>query len=151
MVLCVCALIQSCLDVLPSAQDLWKDLHAFVSNTEVASQTPSDDPPSKRIKLDSDGKADGGETEGVPMVTAEPTADGTESSVCVVCLGVLQDFCNPSFTKKVCSFCDQCNESRLFALFICYFFFFLTSSFSFRNHYDVACNVNVLVCVCVCV
>ncbi|XP_012677961.2 putative tRNA pseudouridine synthase Pus10 [Clupea harengus] len=84
-----------------SNEDLWKDLHAFVSNTEVASQTPSDDPPSKRIKLDSDGKADGGETEGVPMVTAEPTADGTESSVCVVCLGVLQDFCNPSFTKKI--------------------------------------------------
>lgn len=113
----------------PPVQHVWKELHAFISSAqaappedakaqgnaapsdEPAPQTPSDDdPPSKRIKLDSDDKVDGGENEGVSTVAEDPTDDSAESSVCVVCLGVLQDFCNPDFTKKVLLFYDLWNK-----------------------------------------
>lgn len=135
--------------IFPSSfQDVWKELHAFINSAKVAQpddakpqgnaavpdepapQTFPDDPPSKRIKLDSDSKADGGESEGVSAETADPTDDSTESSVCVVCLGVLQDFCNPDFTKKVLSFCDHWNEWRVLML-ICHLG--LIISFTIRN------------------
>ncbi|XP_062400205.1 putative tRNA pseudouridine synthase Pus10 [Sardina pilchardus] len=94
-----------------SDENLWKELSPFAGTSNVApqqdnvaSQTPSDDPPSKRIKLESDGKTDGGgggESEEVSTETTGPTEDSAKSSVCVVCLGVLQDLCSASFTKKI--------------------------------------------------
>ncbi|KAL2086569.1 hypothetical protein ACEWY4_017628 [Coilia grayii] len=101
-----------------STEDLQKELNAFVSSTEATAAAPpqsetnthtpsddqpSDDPPSKRIKLDPDSSEDGGGSERVPVVTMGPPADGTETPVCVcvVCLGVLQDFCDPHFAKKI--------------------------------------------------
>lgn len=99
-------------------QDTLKELQAFISNTEntksqdstaaesaegnnkshdAAASEPSEDPPSKRAKLE-------------PSVTEAPSEEDAaavlklkdeESRVCVVCLGILQELCGTTQAVKV--------------------------------------------------
>ncbi|KAI4895555.1 hypothetical protein NFI96_027024, partial [Prochilodus magdalenae] len=84
------------------AEDINKELLVFLSEAggehshEASEQTQTEDPPSKKLKLDSavqDGSSEN------PAADAEPEV---QSDICVACLGVLQDFCNQSYTKQVC-------------------------------------------------
>uniref|UniRef100_A0A671L4J3 tRNA pseudouridine synthase Pus10 n=1 Tax=Sinocyclocheilus anshuiensis TaxID=1608454 RepID=A0A671L4J3_9TELE len=71
-----------------SYQDLRKELLAFISeesSPQSLSEEKTDAPPNKRMRIDED-----------PVTPAQ-----TDSDICPVCLGVLQDFCDPTFTKQV--------------------------------------------------
>lgn len=74
-----------------SHQDMHKELLAFVSEEnspqshDASGEGKTDDPPNKRMRVDEDC-----------VTPAEPDSD-----VCPVCLGVLQDFCHPTFAKQV--------------------------------------------------
>ncbi|KAM7009319.1 tRNA pseudouridine synthase Pus10 [Tautogolabrus adspersus] len=99
-------------------QETLKELQAFISDTEnskaqdpkavesteensksqdAAGSEPPDDPPSKRAKLE-------------PIVASAPSEDDSacgvrlkdeESSVCVVCLGILQEICGTTQAIKI--------------------------------------------------
>lgn len=95
-------------------QDTLKELQAFISNTEnkpqdsaaaespegnnkshdAAVSEPPEDPPSKRAKLEP--SATGSEEDAAVKLKDE------ESSVCVVCLGILQELCGTTQAVKVC-------------------------------------------------
>ncbi|XP_036411211.1 putative tRNA pseudouridine synthase Pus10 [Megalops cyprinoides] len=86
-----------------SYEDLMNELHTFVSAGEcgkshdVPDHERTEDPPCKRVKLDTVE----GDTEVVPHAQAESDLDTAGPKVCVVCLGVLQHFCDKTFAKKV--------------------------------------------------
>uniref|UniRef100_A0A8C1EI07 tRNA pseudouridine synthase Pus10 n=1 Tax=Cyprinus carpio carpio TaxID=630221 RepID=A0A8C1EI07_CYPCA len=75
-----------------SYQDLHKELLAFISEENSpqshdasGEEKSSDAPPNKRMRIDEDSV----------------TAAQTDSDICPVCLGVLQDFCDPGFAEQV--------------------------------------------------
>uniref|UniRef100_A0A3Q3E5G1 tRNA pseudouridine synthase Pus10 n=1 Tax=Labrus bergylta TaxID=56723 RepID=A0A3Q3E5G1_9LABR len=85
-------------------QETLKELQAFIKSTEennkshdAAGSEPPDDPPSKRAKLE-------------PIVAGAPSEEDSaagvrlkdeESSVCVVCLGILQELCGTTQAVKM--------------------------------------------------
>ncbi|XP_030636619.1 tRNA pseudouridine synthase Pus10 [Chanos chanos] len=99
-----CVAVQSAYRL--SYEDICRELSAFVRDSEkeqthdVTIQTQKDDPPQKKLKLEN-SQAGEHDTSAAATVTAECGRDTAGASVCVVCLGVLQDFCNHGFAKKV--------------------------------------------------
>ncbi|XP_064915430.1 tRNA pseudouridine synthase Pus10 isoform X1 [Columba livia] len=92
-------------------KDLMKDLKEFLKNNQEKEDTvcfDAVDPPCKRIRLEhtEEGPDDlnhNGALRQIPSGNGENNA--TENSavkVCNVCLGVLQEFCEADFVKKVC-------------------------------------------------
>lgn len=64
----------------------------------------TEDPPSKKMKMDAaemDVQSEG-DSAVVPTVMEEGDAEPADSDVCVVCLGVLQQFCDEAYAIKVC-------------------------------------------------
>uniref|UniRef100_A0A8C5T5Y0 tRNA pseudouridine synthase Pus10 n=1 Tax=Malurus cyaneus samueli TaxID=2593467 RepID=A0A8C5T5Y0_9PASS len=92
-------------------QNLMKDLKEFLKNNQEKEDTVCldvVDPPCKRIRLEysEEGADDLSHNGAIPQI---PSADdgnaAMESSavkVCNVCLGILQEFCEADFVKKVC-------------------------------------------------
>uniref|UniRef100_A0A8C9NK18 tRNA pseudouridine synthase Pus10 n=1 Tax=Serinus canaria TaxID=9135 RepID=A0A8C9NK18_SERCA len=90
-------------------QDLMKDLQEFLKNSQEKEDTVCldvADPPCKRLRLEhkEEGAAELNHNGAIPQL---PSAGNTalQSSagrVCNVCLGILQEFCEPDFVKKVC-------------------------------------------------
>ncbi|XP_078146873.1 tRNA pseudouridine synthase Pus10 isoform X2 [Centroberyx gerrardi] len=64
---------------------------------DAAVPEPTEDPPSKRMKLDHGATGDQSEAD----AAAEPVGPQAESRVCVVCLGVLQEFCDRTHATKI--------------------------------------------------
>uniref|UniRef100_A0A8B9K186 tRNA pseudouridine(55) synthase n=1 Tax=Astyanax mexicanus TaxID=7994 RepID=A0A8B9K186_ASTMX len=64
---------------------------------EASDPTQTEDPPSKKLKLETLQAGDDGGTETL-TANAEPKV---QSEICVACLGVLQDFCDQSYTTQV--------------------------------------------------
>uniref|UniRef100_A0A8C7QLE6 tRNA pseudouridine(55) synthase n=1 Tax=Oncorhynchus mykiss TaxID=8022 RepID=A0A8C7QLE6_ONCMY len=63
-----------------------------------------EDPPSKKMKMDAaetDVQSEG-DSAVVATVMEEGDAEPADSDVCVVCLGVLQQFCDEAYAIKVC-------------------------------------------------
>uniref|UniRef100_A0A3B1JS72 tRNA pseudouridine(55) synthase n=1 Tax=Astyanax mexicanus TaxID=7994 RepID=A0A3B1JS72_ASTMX len=87
-----------------SIEDINKQLLAFLSEAddqpscEASDPTQTEDPPSKKLKLETLQAGDDGGTETL-TANAEPKV---QSEICVACLGVLQDFCDQSYTTQVC-------------------------------------------------
>ncbi|KAK2523114.1 Pus10 [Columba livia] len=92
-------------------KDLMKDLKEFLKNNQEKEDTvcfDAVDPPCKRIRLEhtEEGPDDlnhNGALRQIPSGNGENNA--TENSavkVCNVCLGILQEFCEADFVKKVC-------------------------------------------------
>ncbi|KAJ4945859.1 hypothetical protein JOQ06_023537, partial [Pogonophryne albipinna] len=79
-------------------QETLKELQAFIGNTENVPEPadePADDPPSKRAKLELSGtEAPSEEDAAEEKLTEEP-------SVCVVCLGILQELCGTTQAVKI--------------------------------------------------
>uniref|UniRef100_A0A8B9K178 tRNA pseudouridine synthase Pus10 n=1 Tax=Astyanax mexicanus TaxID=7994 RepID=A0A8B9K178_ASTMX len=86
-----------------SIEDINKQLLAFLSEAddqpscEASDPTQTEDPPSKKLKLETLQAGDDGGTETL-TANAEPKV---QSEICVACLGVLQDFCDQSYTTQV--------------------------------------------------
>ncbi|XP_076847971.1 tRNA pseudouridine synthase Pus10 [Brachyhypopomus gauderio] len=80
-----------------SCQDINKELLAFLSHDASCQEQP-EDPPCKRMKLES---AQAGE-DGLPETSALQGEPEPQDPKCVACLGVLQDFCDETFVKQVC-------------------------------------------------
>ncbi|NWZ08088.1 PUS10 synthase, partial [Agelaius phoeniceus] len=102
-------------------QDLLKDLQEFLKNSQEKEGTVCldvADPPCKRLRLEhkEEGADELNHNGAIPQLpsagnagnTGNPALSGNtalESSagrVCNVCLGILQEFCEPDFVKKVC-------------------------------------------------
>uniref|UniRef100_A0A8C3KIX1 tRNA pseudouridine synthase Pus10 n=1 Tax=Calidris pygmaea TaxID=425635 RepID=A0A8C3KIX1_9CHAR len=92
-------------------QDLMKDLKEFLKNNKEKEDTvcfDEVDPPCKRIRLEhteegSDDLNHNGTLQQIPSVNNENTAmENSAVKVCNVCLGILQEFCEVDFVKKVC-------------------------------------------------
>ncbi|NWI19044.1 PUS10 synthase, partial [Crypturellus soui] len=92
-------------------KDLMKELKEFLKkNPEedgiVCFEVP--DPPCKRIRLENteegpDDLNQNGVLEQIPLVNEDNTAlESSAVKVCSVCLGILQEFCEVDFVKKVC-------------------------------------------------
>ncbi|NXC17427.1 PUS10 synthase, partial [Corythaeola cristata] len=91
-------------------KDLMKDLKEFLKNNPEKEDTVCFDvvdPPCKRIRLEDteEGPDDlnhNGVLQQIPSVNDENTAMETSAvTVCNVCLGILQEFCEADFVKKV--------------------------------------------------
>ncbi|XP_066516957.1 putative tRNA pseudouridine synthase Pus10 [Hoplias malabaricus] len=82
-----------------STEDINSALLAFLSEAESekspasSDQKQMDTPPSKKLKLDG---GDGSSVSAPVDIESE-----VQSRICVACLGVLQDFCDQSYTKHV--------------------------------------------------
>uniref|UniRef100_A0A3P8ZZI6 tRNA pseudouridine synthase Pus10 n=1 Tax=Esox lucius TaxID=8010 RepID=A0A3P8ZZI6_ESOLU len=120
-------------------EDTAKELLAFINDEETNVTKDSavqdqltKDPPSKKIKLDTaktDVQAEG-DSALVPTVTEEGGARLVKSDVCVVCLGVLQEFCDEAYATKVCFFPFHYYNLYLFYSFsplLCYVQFIITT------------------------
>ncbi|XP_010573142.1 PREDICTED: putative tRNA pseudouridine synthase Pus10 isoform X2 [Haliaeetus leucocephalus] len=92
-------------------KDLMKDLKEFLKKNQEKEDTVCFDvvdPPCKRIRLEhtEEGPDDVNHNGGLqqfPLVNNEDTAvENLAVKVCNVCLGVLQEFCEVDFVKKVC-------------------------------------------------
>ncbi|XP_052639972.1 tRNA pseudouridine synthase Pus10 isoform X3 [Harpia harpyja] len=92
-------------------KDLMKDLKEFLKKNQEKEDTVCFDvvdPPCKRIRLEhtEEGPDDvnhNGGLQQIPSVNNENTAvENLAVKVCNVCLGVLQEFCEVDFVKKVC-------------------------------------------------
>uniref|UniRef100_A0A8C3NNT6 tRNA pseudouridine synthase Pus10 n=1 Tax=Cyanoderma ruficeps TaxID=181631 RepID=A0A8C3NNT6_9PASS len=92
-------------------KDLLKDLQEFLRKSQEEEDTVCLDvahPPCKRLRLEPGGEgADGLKHNGA--VLQLPSADSgaaavgcSAGNVCNVCLGILQEFCEADFVKKVC-------------------------------------------------
>uniref|UniRef100_A0A674D5T5 tRNA pseudouridine(55) synthase n=1 Tax=Salmo trutta TaxID=8032 RepID=A0A674D5T5_SALTR len=101
-----CVLRFCCLGV---QSDTAKELCAFISDSEnnecqdaAVLEQHTEDPPSKKIKMDAaetDVQSEG-DSAVVPTVMEE--GDAKPADVCAVCLGVLQEFCDEAYAIKVC-------------------------------------------------
>ncbi|XP_054461095.1 LOW QUALITY PROTEIN: putative tRNA pseudouridine synthase Pus10 [Anoplopoma fimbria] len=100
-------------------QDTLKELQAFISNTEngksqepaaesteenskshdAAVSEPPEGPPNKKAKLEPVGT--GAPSEEDCCAAAEDKLKDEESSVCVACLGILQELCDPTQAVKI--------------------------------------------------
>ncbi|NXX55681.1 PUS10 synthase, partial [Scopus umbretta] len=92
-------------------KDLMKDLKEFLKNNQEKEDTVCldvVDPPCKRIRLEHveegpDELSHNGALQQIPSVNDESTAmENSAVKVCNVCLGILQEFCEADFVKKVC-------------------------------------------------
>ncbi|XP_061317609.1 tRNA pseudouridine synthase Pus10 isoform X3 [Pezoporus flaviventris] len=92
-------------------KDLMKVLKEFLKNGPEKEDTVCFDvvdPPCKRIRLEhpEEGPEDlnhNGALQQIPQVNDENTAvENSDVKVCNVCLGILQEFCEADFVKKVC-------------------------------------------------
>ncbi|XP_062465784.1 tRNA pseudouridine synthase Pus10 isoform X2 [Pezoporus occidentalis] len=92
-------------------KDLMKVLKEFLKNDPEKEDTVCFDvvdPPCKRIRLEhrEEGPEDlnhNGALQQIPQVNDENTAvENSAVKVCNVCLGILQEFCEADFVKKVC-------------------------------------------------
>ncbi|XP_051559939.1 putative tRNA pseudouridine synthase Pus10 isoform X1 [Myxocyprinus asiaticus] len=78
-------------------EDIHRELFAFIGEEnskshDASDQGQSEDPPSKRMKIEDNGSLEDSVT------PAEPK---TVSDICPVCLGVLQHFCDHTYAKQV--------------------------------------------------
>ncbi|XP_062303940.1 putative tRNA pseudouridine synthase Pus10 [Osmerus eperlanus] len=110
---CARCVLRFCCIGVPSAyrqsyEDTVKELHDFIreaeNNQSQDATVPehTENPPSKKIRLDTTD-ADShfeGDTAMVP-VSDEPDKKTADSEVCVVCLGVLQEFCDRAHATKI--------------------------------------------------
>ncbi|KAG8014529.1 putative tRNA pseudouridine synthase Pus10 [Nibea albiflora] len=106
-------------------EDTLKELQAFISNTEntksqdstaaestegnnkshdAAASDPSEDPPSKRAKLEPSVTEAPSEEDGAAVLKRKDE----EPRVCVVCLGILQELCGTTQAVKVPTTCPDC-------------------------------------------
>uniref|UniRef100_A0A8C9TDH4 tRNA pseudouridine synthase Pus10 n=1 Tax=Scleropages formosus TaxID=113540 RepID=A0A8C9TDH4_SCLFO len=103
---CARCILRFCCVSLQSAyrqnyEDLTCELQSFADTRETsisgdsAEKEQQDVPPCKKIRLDIEK---GGDEDGKDV---KESAEKTESNICVVCLGVLQHFCDKDFAKKV--------------------------------------------------
>ncbi|XP_071300155.1 tRNA pseudouridine synthase Pus10 [Agelaius tricolor] len=105
-------------------QDLLKDLQEFLKNSQEKEGTVCldvADPPCKRLRLEhkeegadelnhngaiphlpSAGNAGNAGNTGNPALSGNTALESSAGRVCNVCLGILQEFCEPDFVKKVC-------------------------------------------------
>ncbi|XP_054146210.1 tRNA pseudouridine synthase Pus10 isoform X1 [Melozone crissalis] len=99
-------------------QDLLKDLQEFLRKSQEQEGTEClevADPPCKRLRLEhqEEGAAElnhNGATPQLPPAgdtgntgnAGNAALDSSAGRVCNVCLGILQEFCEPDFVKKVC-------------------------------------------------
>ncbi|KAM7027383.1 tRNA pseudouridine synthase Pus10 [Passerculus sandwichensis] len=99
-------------------QDLLKDLQEFLRNSQEQEGTECldvSDPPCKRLRLEQKGEGGAelnhnGATPQLPPAgdtgntgnAGNAALDSSAGRVCNVCLGILQEFCEPDFVKKVC-------------------------------------------------
>nr|XP_054484851.1 tRNA pseudouridine synthase Pus10 [Agelaius phoeniceus] len=105
-------------------QDLLKDLQEFLKNSQEKEGTVCldvADPPCKRLRLEhkeegadelnhngaipqlpSAGNAGNTGNTGNPALSGNTALESSAGRVCNVCLGILQEFCEPDFVKKVC-------------------------------------------------
>ncbi|XP_075003857.1 tRNA pseudouridine synthase Pus10 isoform X2 [Calonectris borealis] len=92
-------------------KDLMKDLKEFLKNNQEKEDPVCFDvvdPPCKKIRLEHteegpDGLNHNGALQQIPAVNDENTAmENSAVKVCNVCLGILQEFCEVDFVKKVC-------------------------------------------------
>ncbi|KAJ8285098.1 hypothetical protein COCON_G00039480 [Conger conger] len=95
-------------------EDLARELDVFMSEggdkpPEATAQDPPGDPPCKKARLETEqGNTGAGDQAGAPGDQAgapgprPETGSGTaEPGVCVVCLGVLQHYCDHAFARRV--------------------------------------------------
>uniref|UniRef100_A0A4W5PID9 tRNA pseudouridine synthase Pus10 n=1 Tax=Hucho hucho TaxID=62062 RepID=A0A4W5PID9_9TELE len=93
-----------------SYEDTAKELCAFIGDSEnnnsqdaAMLEQHTEDPPSKKMKMDAaetDVRSEG-DSAVVPTVMEEGDAKPADSDVCVVCLGVLQEFCDEAYAIKI--------------------------------------------------
>ncbi|KAM4786169.1 tRNA pseudouridine synthase Pus10 isoform 4-T5 [Cyanocitta cristata] len=92
-------------------KDLMKDLQEFLKNNREKEDTVSwdvADPPCKRIRLEprEEGAADVRHNGAIPQTPeagdGSAAMESSAGKVCNVCLGILQEFCEADFVKKVC-------------------------------------------------
>ncbi|NXK45489.1 PUS10 synthase, partial [Chauna torquata] len=92
-------------------KDLMKDLKEFLKNNPEKEDTACFDvvdPPCKRIRLEhtEEGPDDlnqNGVLKQIPLVNDDSAAvENSTVEVCNVCLGILQEFCEVDFVKRVC-------------------------------------------------
>ncbi|XP_054484851.2 tRNA pseudouridine synthase Pus10 [Agelaius phoeniceus] len=105
-------------------QDLLRDLQEFLKNSQEKEGTVCldvADPPCKRLRLEhkeegadelnhngaipqlpSAGNAGNAGNTGNPALSGNTALESSAGRVCNVCLGILQEFCEPDFVKKVC-------------------------------------------------
>ncbi|XP_053828450.1 tRNA pseudouridine synthase Pus10 isoform X3 [Vidua macroura] len=93
-------------------QDLMKDLQEFLKNSQEKEDTvclDAADPPCKRIRLEhsrEEGADDLNLNGAVPQLPSagrgNTAMESSAGKVCNVCLGILQEFCEADFVKKVC-------------------------------------------------
>uniref|UniRef100_A0A674BF08 tRNA pseudouridine synthase Pus10 n=1 Tax=Salmo trutta TaxID=8032 RepID=A0A674BF08_SALTR len=93
-----------------SYEDTARELCAFISDSEnnesqdaAVLEQHTEDPPSKKMKMDAaemDVQSEG-DSAVVPTVMEEGDAEPADSDVCVVCLGVLQQFCDEAYAIKI--------------------------------------------------
>ncbi|XP_008945846.1 PREDICTED: putative tRNA pseudouridine synthase Pus10 [Merops nubicus] len=89
-------------------KDLMKDLKDFLKNNQEAEDPVCLDPPCKRIRLEhtEEGAGDvnhNGELQQMPLVNdGNPALENSAVRVCNVCLGILQEFSEADFVKKMC-------------------------------------------------
>nr|XP_055060304.1 putative tRNA pseudouridine synthase Pus10 [Misgurnus anguillicaudatus]XP_055060305.1 putative tRNA pseudouridine synthase Pus10 [Misgurnus anguillicaudatus] len=90
--------VGTCSSYRQSHGDLHKELLTFIreencqQSHDASGQGETEDPPNKRMKVEDDISADDSITSGEPQ---------TDSDICPICLGVLQEFCDPTFVKQV--------------------------------------------------
>uniref|UniRef100_W5NGV8 tRNA pseudouridine synthase Pus10 n=1 Tax=Lepisosteus oculatus TaxID=7918 RepID=W5NGV8_LEPOC len=87
-------------------QILEDELHRFAKPDESSNPTAAaeeeEDPPCKRIKLEGAEISVAGEKgTAIPLPGDSFDTQKNEQNVCVVCLGVLQDFCDKDFAQKM--------------------------------------------------
>lgn len=103
-------------------QETLRELQAFICNTENSkdasesteennkSHDAAEDPPSKRAKVElSETEA---RSEDAAAAAAPVNLKDRESSVCVVCLGILQELCGPTQAVKVCVLNIHCSHDE---------------------------------------
>ncbi|XP_031959658.1 putative tRNA pseudouridine synthase Pus10 isoform X1 [Corvus moneduloides] len=92
-------------------KDLMKDLQEFLKNNREKEDTVSwdvADPPCKRIRLEDreEGADDVNHNGAIPQIPeagdGNAAVESSAAKVCNVCLGILQEFCEADFVKKVC-------------------------------------------------
>lgn len=89
-------------------QDLMKDLQEFLKNSQEKEDTVCldvADPPCKRLRLEhkEEGAAELNHNGAIPQLPSAGNSalQSSAGRVCNVCLGILQEFCEPDFVKKV--------------------------------------------------
>nr|XP_033792967.1 putative tRNA pseudouridine synthase Pus10 [Geotrypetes seraphini]XP_033792968.1 putative tRNA pseudouridine synthase Pus10 [Geotrypetes seraphini] len=114
-----------------SHQDLSRDLHAFLNTgQETESQDEAnkeaDGPPSKKLRLKERGDEELSTLSGDGGAALQEQKPAT----CTICLGILQEFCQKDFVRKVCE--KVCSAGYQFTSFM--FSVSLPAQLSVREH-----------------